>query len=655
MEKYLREWRQDAVNKHQYDTAIFVADKLLAITGTLRSRSMNTYTKLTTTGDDQDAFWLAQVHFSTGNYNRTRSLLARGNLTERNPQCKYLAAHCSIKLGKIDEALQILGEKNPSHLISLSGSEGARQKLRHVDVNSRAGARHNKAGTRNERLPTSEERDREDMNNIKSEAGMCYLRGVCYAKQNSFDRAKDCYKTAVQIDVQCFEAFDALMTNSLMSPDEEWAFLESLNFDTINVSSNPSLSQEAAHFTKQLYTTRLSKYAKPEEFANATETLSTHYHLGSNPDILLSKADLMFTHCRFREALTLTSSVLANDKYNFSILPLHLASLYELSQKNALFLLAHDLADTNPNEPGSWLAVGIYYLATNRIAEARRYFSKASMMDPHFGPAWIGFAHTFAAEGEHDQAISAYSTAARLFQGTHLPQLFLGMQNLQLNNLSLAREYLNTAYGLCETDPLLLNEMGVVAFHSSDLAVAISLFQRALSYSQQNKADPDTVLPTRINLAHAFRRNGDLEHALRVFEEVLRHGVKDPGVFTAKGLVLLESGRSWDAVTVLHEALAVAPQDPMATDLLNRALEANEADSGVFMVEAAQGHNGQGLIEDEVDDPEFEEALKRRKNALRDMEPNRAAGRRGRRRRHAAGFVEEDSMAGDSMAVDYDE
>lgn len=33
MDKYLREWRQDAVNKHQYDTAIFVADKLLALTG----------------------------------------------------------------------------------------------------------------------------------------------------------------------------------------------------------------------------------------------------------------------------------------------------------------------------------------------------------------------------------------------------------------------------------------------------------------------------------------------------------------------------------------------------------------------------------------------------------------------------------------------
>ena len=29
----LREWRQEAVNKHQYETAICVGDKLLAITG----------------------------------------------------------------------------------------------------------------------------------------------------------------------------------------------------------------------------------------------------------------------------------------------------------------------------------------------------------------------------------------------------------------------------------------------------------------------------------------------------------------------------------------------------------------------------------------------------------------------------------------------
>jgi anaphase-promoting complex subunit 6 len=32
MEQYLREWRKNALDKHQYETAIFIADKLLALT-----------------------------------------------------------------------------------------------------------------------------------------------------------------------------------------------------------------------------------------------------------------------------------------------------------------------------------------------------------------------------------------------------------------------------------------------------------------------------------------------------------------------------------------------------------------------------------------------------------------------------------------------
>lgn len=32
MDKFLRDWRQDALNKAQYDSAVFIGDKLLAIT-----------------------------------------------------------------------------------------------------------------------------------------------------------------------------------------------------------------------------------------------------------------------------------------------------------------------------------------------------------------------------------------------------------------------------------------------------------------------------------------------------------------------------------------------------------------------------------------------------------------------------------------------
>ena len=32
MEKLLKDWRQDAINKHQYESAIYIGDKLLALT-----------------------------------------------------------------------------------------------------------------------------------------------------------------------------------------------------------------------------------------------------------------------------------------------------------------------------------------------------------------------------------------------------------------------------------------------------------------------------------------------------------------------------------------------------------------------------------------------------------------------------------------------
>ena len=423
---------------------------------------------------------------------------------------------------------------------------------------------------------------------------MAYLRGVCHAKQNAFERAKECYVDAVRIDVQCFEAFDQLMRNALMSPREEADFLESLDFDSVHVPlSDPlqsststtaitatndktaakSTAQQAASLTRMLYTTRLSKHTHQSAFTHALETLSTHYKLSHNPDLLLSKAESLFTSCRFRDALALTTAIFEDSPQHFSALPVHLACLHELNERNALQLLAHDLTDHHPDEPATWLAVGVYYLTVGRVAEARRFFSKSSMMDPHFGPAWIGFAHTFAMEGEHEQAISAYSTAARLFQGTHLPQLFLGMQSLQNNNLIMAREFLTLARELCDSDPLLLNETGCVYYQENEVDKAIESFIAALKLALELRAEVTSVLAIRTNLAHALRRACRYSEALDMFTEVLRIGGRDSAVFSAKGLVLMELEQPLEAVATLHEALSVNSSDPVATELLSRALE----------------------------------------------------------------------------------
>ena len=581
---------------------------------------------LTLSDDDTDAFWLAQVHFATGNYTRAHAFLMKQDLIDRSPACRYLAGHCLIKQSRFEDALSVLGERNPTHLISEGGPSHKRK--------TQPRARGTKRGVDVEQDPAASE----EAANRRFEAAMCFLRGICYAKQNAFDRAKECYKDAVRIDVQCFEAFQQLMKNSLLSPDEEWQFLESLDFDAAHVSGDVAASQEAADFTRMLYTTRLSKYRNPEAFESAYDSLSTHYRLSTNPDLQLARADLLYTQCRYRDALTITNEILENDKYNFSIYPVHLACLYELRMKNMLFLIAHDLADSHPEEPCTWLAVGIYYFAIDKIPEARRYFSKASMMDAHFGPAWIGFAHTFAAEGEHDQAISAYSTAARLFMGTHLPQVFLGMQNHALNNMTLAEEFLKTAHGLCKTDPLLLNEMGVVKYHQDKPKEAIQCFTQALKMADEIDSDPSAWLAARTNLGHAYRRLRHFNRALDEFDEVLRLGGKDAAIFCARALILMELDRPEEAVVALHEALAINAQDSIATELLNRALEETALIDSI-------------VEEEDVELAEFEHQLEVRKldaaqrvNVGENRMLDKGKGRVGVGRRPRVSLLEEGSM-----------
>jgi anaphase-promoting complex subunit 6 len=561
METFLRSWRQDALSKQQYDSATFVGDKLLALTNS-----------------DEDALALAETHFSAGNYTRALAFVTRSGLVDRSPASQYLAAHCHVKLNQHDEALSILGDKNPVHLVTTN--DASRRKLQHVG-NGLSSKQHGKSRLvgRIDRVDRSEEREHEDATNIKYQAGMCYLRGVCYAKANAFDRAKECYKDAVLIDVRCFEAFDQLVKNSLMTPDEEWQFLEKLNFDSIQPDPGDETTASTPDFLKNLYTTRLSKYSRPEEFQSAIDTLSTHYRLAENADVLLSRAELFYTSSRYDEALAVTTKILDMDAYNFTCLPLHVALLSHLHRTHALFALAHDLADTHPDEPCTWLAVGTYYLSTDRIPEARSYFSKASLLDPHFGAAWIGFAHTFAAEGESDQAIAAYSTAARLFQGTHLPQLFLGMQETALGNLTIAREYLSAAFEICKTDPLLVNELGVVQYMEGQYDQAIRSFDYALNLAEQHGAPPAHSAATHLNMAHALRQAHRYEDSLEFLDTVIRLGLRDAAVFAARGLVLLELDQPFEAVATLHEALAISPQDPTASALLTTALRQLE-DSG---------------------------------------------------------------------------
>ena len=148
----LRNWRNDAMTQHLYGTAEFWGGKVFGMTGELffkagdteRMEAGRVRSKVTSrlvvdlvrsAGNPNDAFWLAQTHFLTHQYGQAEKILTilrlphssttpvaspstaalppshttPRRLTDTSLACRYLAAQCQVRLGKWEEALEMVG------------------------------------------------------------------------------------------------------------------------------------------------------------------------------------------------------------------------------------------------------------------------------------------------------------------------------------------------------------------------------------------------------------------------------------------------------------------------------------------------------------------------------------------------------------------
>ncbi|SMN17691.1 similar to Saccharomyces cerevisiae YKL022C CDC16 Subunit of the anaphase-promoting complex/cyclosome (APC/C) [Maudiozyma saulgeensis] len=519
----LRLWRHDALMQHMYDTAEFVGNKIYTITK-----------------DPNDAFWLAQVYYYKGSYKRTIDLLSLDNLDTTSIMCRYLITLCLFNLQKYDDALDIIGETNPfasSNSADMAADEDY-----------------------------DENHEFQSDGGIKIESSLCFLRGKIYSAQNNFTRAKECYKEAVLIDVKNFEAFQQLTNKNLLTPKEEWELLDCLDFSSLD---------DNKQVIKQLYTIACSNYINKDRIETSKRILCEEYTLESNVDVIKCEVELCFSNCKYNECLDYCERYLAKDELNPKILPTYIACLQELGATNKLFLVSHKLAERIPKDAITWYSVATYYMSLKKIGEARKFYSKSLIMDPSFAAAWLGFVHTFAAEGEQDQALAAYSTAARFFPGNHLPNMFLGMQYMSLNNYALAEEYFTLAYDICSQDPLLLNEMGVLYFKKDEYEKSKKFLNKAMEQVTGLNPTARTTISIQLNLAHTYRKLGDYERAIKCFKYVLEDSEKDGDIYLTLGFLYLKIKQLEKAISYLHKALALKPKNTAAQELLLHALELN--------------------------------------------------------------------------------
>ncbi|KAK9204196.1 hypothetical protein WN943_014454 [Citrus x changshan-huyou] len=280
----------------------------------------------------------------------------------------------------------------------------------------------------------------------------------------------------------------------------------------------------------------------------------------------------------------LIKRLLEKDPFHLKCTFVHLAAAMELGHSNELYLMACNLVKDYPQKALSWFAVGCYYYCIKKYDQSRRYFSKATNLDGTFAPAWIGYGNAFAAQEEGDQAMLGYRTAARLFPGCHLPTLYIGMEYMRTHSFKLAEQ----AKTICPSDPLVYNELGVVAYHMKEYNKAVWWFEKTLAHIPSSLSE--MWEPTVVNLAHAYRKLKMYHEAISCYERALT--LLNRSLSTYAGLAytyhLQKTARVYDnefvssgslvqdnfsaAITYYHKALWLKPDDQFCTEMLSLAL-----------------------------------------------------------------------------------
>ena len=294
-------------------------------------------------------------------------------------------------------------------------------------------------------------------------------------------------------------------------------------------------------------------------------------HLKDNCDMLTAAAEYEYGHDHFRECYRLSCRVLAKDPFQKHVLPVHVCSMMRLDYHSELFYLAHQLVEEYPAAAVSWYAVGCYYHMVGDFENARRYFSKSTTIDHRFAPAWVGFGHAFAAQDESDQAMAAYRTASRLFPGSHIPWLGIGMEYLRTNHLHLALQYIRQAQEICPTEPLVLHELGVLHYLNGEYDDAVGFFLRVA----ENCRDYDDAVrePSIFNLGHAYRKQRELDKAEHWYREALAINPRVASTYSALGFTLHLKGELDHAISYYHQSLSLKPDDTFTCEMLSEALQ----------------------------------------------------------------------------------
>ena len=289
----------------------------------------------------------------------------------------------------------------------------------------------------------------------------------------------------------------------------------------------------------------------------------------NDQSLMLMEAEKMFMARDYTNTYKKLKKINEDDFYNLELIPMLCSSMIELNKIVDLYSLAYKLGNNDKYIP--WYAVGCYYYAIKKYEISRKYFLKCNQLNKNFPEGWVALGNSYAGEDESDQSINAYRTCLRLFPGCHYSNLYIGMEFVRTNNLKTALIAFQNALQLCQNDPLIYNEIGVVYYKQHLYNEAQSYFIKGIKMCSED--DVSSAYQTlMINLAHTYRKLKMLKEAFEVYMKLYYIDSKNIDVLNGIGFVLSLIGKYNYALDYFHQANFIQSNDSFSITMINKCI-----------------------------------------------------------------------------------
>ena len=436
----------------------------------------------------------------------------------------------------------------------------------------------------------------DENNDIKSMHSIRHLLiGKAYEMKENKQPAIRNYLLALKNDLENIEAFDILINHQLLNTSEKQQLLNTLNFSQNNCwlydyykskindnifmtyKSDVEIDLGINKIINEINSENNSKCKRDNNMEdinyNNISTINIMDVLYKNNDqsLMLMEAEKMFMARDYTNTYKKLKKINEDDFYNLELIPMLCSSMIELNKIVDLYSLAYKLGNNCNDKFIPWYAVGCYYYAIKKYEISRKYFLKCNQLNKNFPEGWVALGNSYAGEDESDQSINAYRTCLRLFPGCHYSNLYIGMEFVRTNNLKTALIAFQNALQLCQNDPLIYNEIGVVYYKQHLYNEAQSYFIKGIKMCSED--DVSSAYQTlMINLAHTYRKLKMLKEAFEVYMKLYYIDSKNIDVLNGIGFVLSLIGKYNYALDYFHQANFIQSNDSFSITMINKCI-----------------------------------------------------------------------------------